>query len=353
LLGALGCGIAGSAWAAPVAPAVAARVEKLRKEATALYRKRDPEAIERLRAAWELSKNFVDLCNLGKFQFNLGLEKEGAATLERCLALIPPPEVDKESAVFRTGIERSLKLASALLGKLEIEANVPGAEVLIDGELVGKLPLDGPIFVDPGWRNVEVRAPSFKSDIKRFEARKGEPARLKMKLEKLQAEVVAASHPEEAPASGEQPPAEAKGRLRMAGAAPQQQEKRSLRTGPLVTGIALSVVGAAFGVGGIVVAKAAFEDADAAGRKLDVMGLADPCSAPMNRDLCKEYSRALDATVPFTALGIGGLAVLGIGGTIISMEITRAGSTNTKNNSPAPTFVVTPSGNGLIVGGSF
>jgi len=73
----------------------------------------------------------------------------------------------------------------------------------------------------------------------------------------------------------------------------------------------------------------------------------------MNRDLCKEYSRALDATVPFTALGIGGLAVLGIGGTIISMEITRAGSTNTKNNSPAPTFVVTPSGNGLIVGGSF
>jgi hypothetical protein len=126
----------------------------------------------------------------------------------------------------------------------------------------------------------------------------------------------------------------------------------SPRTGPLVAGIALSVVGTAVGIGGLVAAKAAHADADAAGRKLDAMGVKDPCSGSINRELCKEYSSSVGQIAPFAGLGIGGLAVAGVGGAVILYELFGASPPNAKN-SPRVALLVTPRGSALTVTGSF
>jgi len=354
VLGALGCGIASPASAQALSPAVAARVEKLRNEFRALYQKSDPEAIERIRAAWKLSNDYVDLCNLAKTQFDLGRERDAAATLLRCLKMIPPPEVDRELADFRRAAERYMKLARAMLGVVEIEGNVAGAEVLVDGELVGVLPLEDPIFVDPGLRTVEVRAPGFTSDSKKVDARAGTSVRLKMQLAQLKPEVLAGSMSKGAPVAGEKAPlppkAAAKGSPWMSAAAPK--EEPSLRTRPLVTGIALTMFGTGVGIGGFVAAELADAEADTVERVLDAMGRGVPCSDAENWQFCEEYARGRGQTAPLTLLGVSGLAAAGVGGALIIYELVRASSQATKD-SPRTAVLVTLRGSALTVTGSF
>jgi hypothetical protein len=356
------CGIASPASAQALSPAVAARVAKLRSEARELFKKSDPKAIERTRAAWELSNDYVDLCNLGKMQFDLGRERDGAANLLTCLKMIPPPQVDREMADFRRAVERYVKLARALLGAVEVEANVAGAEVLVDGEMAGKLPMEDPIFVDPGLRTVEVRAPGFTSDIKKVDARAGTPVRLKMQLAELKPEVVPALKPDWAPVAEAQAPPSPQTAATgspsplpipsqgMSAAAPN--EEPSPMTGRFVFGIALSAVGLGFGFGGLVAARLAHEDAEAAERELDWTGLRDPCSTVRYRELCKEQGRSVDQITPLTILGVGGFVAAGVGGALVLHELVRASSHAAKNG-PRAALLVTPRGSALTVTGSF
>jgi hypothetical protein len=341
LIGALGCGIAGPAAAKPLSPEVAARASELRKEAHALYKKIDPTAIERLRSAWELSRDVVDLCNLGKYQFDLGQERKGAGTLSRCLSMLPPPEVDKELAAIRRAVERYLKMADAMLGTLTIEGNVPGAEVLIDGEPAGKLPLEGPVFVDPGWRNVEVRAPGFNSDSQRVEAREGKPVNVKMQLARLKPEGGPRAELVEPPSSAaEQGPAEA-------------EPSRAL----LKTGVVLSGIGAVAGIGGFVAAGVLNGDADALyGQALRDSRLDKPCTRPVYQyqSLCDEVVSKGRTAKAFTAVGVGGVVVAAGGVVLILYDLLDHGSPKKKRKTSTSAAVVgIPGGGGLWVQGRF
>jgi hypothetical protein len=58
----------------------------------------------------------------------------------------------------RGALEQALKVIETHVGTLEVTSNVPGTEVLVDGRLIGELPLRAPIRVAAGTAMVQVRA---------------------------------------------------------------------------------------------------------------------------------------------------------------------------------------------------
>lgn len=362
LLVALGCGLARPAAAQVTPQPVKARVNELRQQGEALNNRNDPEAIARFRAAWELSKEYIDLCNLGKVQLELGHERDAVESLSGCLKLLPDPKVDPHSSDFRKAVERYLTLARALVGALEIEANVPGAEVLVDGQPAGKLPSAEPIYVSPGWRTVEVRAPGFRPDVKRVEARAGASAHLRMQLAQIRPEVVPAGREQASPgqsAANQESAAQNRSAQPTAMKSPPTpplseapRGENGARTGPLIAGIAMGIVGAGAGIGGVVGATTAYADANAARRRIDEMSVPNPCNAQVNRDVCQDVMRSDNQIAPLAALAVGGFLMAGAGGGLLFYELVRASSHKAKDNSGIA-ITVTPGPGALWVTGRF
>ncbi len=61
----------------------------------------------------------------------------------------------------RAALEGALAVIQKRLGNLEVRADVPGAEVRIDGILAGVLPFEVPLRAEAGRRAVEVRAAGY------------------------------------------------------------------------------------------------------------------------------------------------------------------------------------------------
>ena len=47
--------------------------------------------------------------------------------------------------------------ARAETGPITIAVDLPGADVVVDGKVVGKSPLEDPVFVEPGHHTIEAR----------------------------------------------------------------------------------------------------------------------------------------------------------------------------------------------------
>jgi hypothetical protein len=119
-----------------------------------------------------------------------GLDAEALATFERAHARRPSPRTAAQIALAhhalahwreaehglvdalhdsddpwiarnRVYLEESLSVVQAHLAWLEVESNVAGAEVWMDGELHGRLPLEGPLRIVAGEVAVKVRAPGY------------------------------------------------------------------------------------------------------------------------------------------------------------------------------------------------
>ena len=61
-------------------------------------------------------------------------------------------------------LELDLTPSELRLAHLAIHTAVPDAEVLVDGQRVGRTPLPGSITVPPGRRVVELRRPGYRSE---------------------------------------------------------------------------------------------------------------------------------------------------------------------------------------------
>src|SRR5262249_32731567 len=59
-----------------------------------------------------------------------------------------------DNATHREEVEKTLDILRARVGKVEVTTNLPGAEVTVDDELVGKTPLAQPVLVSIGRRKV-------------------------------------------------------------------------------------------------------------------------------------------------------------------------------------------------------
>ena len=357
LAGALVCALAAPAQGRTGSDEQRAReVERTARRAAS--EGRNEEAIERFRVAWELFKDPFFQCNLGGLEAHTGRARDAAQSLSMCLRLLKP----EDKRVVGERPRRLLKEVRAQVGALTVEANVPDAEVVVDGKVVGKLPLPDPIFLDPGSHRVEVKAPGYESSTRVAVMNAGTSMLFRMRLEPMRVEV--APPPPELPPS--EPAKEAKSPIpALAPVAPVVSAKASVltpareggaepprapaRTAVILGGLGLGIAGAVVGTAGLMAAGAAREQAKAIAQPLG--SSSTNCAVKANNP-CLEVYDTMGQAVSLTAVGIVGIAVSTVGGALVVYELIQSapkGRTATAH----VTLMAAPGEGALRVTGSF
>jgi hypothetical protein len=359
LAGALVCALAAPAQGRTGSDEQRAReVERTARRAAS--EGRNEEAIERFRVAWELFKDPFFQCNLGGLEAHTGRARDAAQSLSMCLRLLKP----EDKRVVGERPRRLLKEVRAQVGALTVEANVPDAEVVVDGKVVGKLPLPDPIFLDPGSHRVEVKAPGYESSTRVAVMNAGTSMLFRMRLEPMRVEV-APPPPELAPSEPAKEAKEAKSPIPApAPVAPVVSAKASVliparegaeppgapaRTVVILGGLGLGIAGAVVGTAGLMAAGAAREQAKAIAQPLGSSSTI--CKVEMNNP-CLEVYDAMDKAVSLTAVGIVGIAVSTVGSALVVYELIQSGPKG-RTATAHVTLVAAPGEGALRVTGSF
>ncbi|WP_437335937.1 PEGA domain-containing protein [Sorangium sp. So ce394] len=239
------------------------------KRADASYRKglrlytdgKYAEAEAELQSAWELNPTYDVAYNLGLTKYQLKKHKEAAQHLSFALRHWP---LMKAAAEKRPEAERRLAVSRALVGAVNVMVSVAGAEVLVDGTAVGKTPLEGAVFVDPGEHRVEARLLGYETASQTVSVAKGGTAEVTLAMAPAKSEPQAAApgakaaEGASAPGAGAGAPAAA-----LAPGAPVEPasppQPRSWV--PVIALGAASVVGLGVGIGTTVASNAASDDA--------------------------------------------------------------------------------------------
>lgn len=133
-------------------------------------------ALVEFRRAYEIAPKTAVLYNIGQTQLQLQSYAAALTTLERYLAEAPA------SAPHRAEVEQTLQTLRTRVGKLAVTTNVPGAEVTIDDEAVGKTPLAEPVLVSVGRRKVIVSHAGHGTEIRTVDVAAGDTVKLAIAL---------------------------------------------------------------------------------------------------------------------------------------------------------------------------
>ncbi|WP_437781588.1 PEGA domain-containing protein [Sorangium sp. So ce1097] len=186
--------IAAAQPAAPEASAsadAAKRADALVQKAGRLYsdgQYQDAEAL--LLMAWELNPTFDVAYNLGNTEYKLKKYKEAAQYLSFALRHWP---LLKGVAKLRPRAEQWLAESRAQVGALKVSVTVAGAEVLVDGKNVGRAPLEGEVFVDPGEHRVEAMHLDYEPSSQTVSVAKGGTAEVKLAITPVRSEAQASA----------------------------------------------------------------------------------------------------------------------------------------------------------------
>lgn len=125
----------------------AERADKLFVEGTNAFEQRQyAEAYRSLRAAWDLAPSYRTAAELGQVELQIAAYRDAATHLAYCLRHLP---ADVEPTA-REHIEQGLAEAREHTAALRIRVTVEDADVTVDGASVGRSPLEGVVFVEPG-----------------------------------------------------------------------------------------------------------------------------------------------------------------------------------------------------------
>ncbi|MBK9263251.1 MAG: hypothetical protein IPM54_26045 [Polyangiaceae bacterium] len=108
-------------------------------------------ALDLLRKAWALEQSALIAAKLAQTELELGYYRDAIEHFEFYLQR-PEPSPEDRAAVARLLAEAKSKIVV-----LDIRVDAPGAEILLDGAVVGVAPLLREMPVDPGRRLVEAR----------------------------------------------------------------------------------------------------------------------------------------------------------------------------------------------------
>jgi hypothetical protein len=225
--------------------------------------------------------------------------------------------------------------------------------------VLGKLPLPDPIFVDPGSHTVEVRAPGYQSDVRVAVLSAGGSLRIPMRLEPMRVEVgrppeLDPVEPKPKPKEEARPPVIAP--LSASAKAPDpilardrvpEPANAPVRAAVILTGLGLSVAGAAAGVAGLMAAGAARSEAKATADSFD----SGVCAGGEN-DPCRVIYDKMDKVVTLTVLGIAGLAISAVGGGVVVYELVHSAPNETTKKAQVA-FKVAPGEGALTLSGTF
>ena len=140
---------------------VNAVTKQLMGEGNALYVKRDFEgAYKKFLAAWQLKQHSAIASNLIETEMKLGRFYQAARRLQSLLLSLPVDDSEE-----RTAFMVQLDECRHHLVSLHVSVDVNGATVKVDGNTVGKSPLDTEILVEPGWAKVNVDLDGYKPTV--------------------------------------------------------------------------------------------------------------------------------------------------------------------------------------------
>jgi hypothetical protein len=144
------------------------------------HRKRGNEdkALPLLQEAYKLSRSPRASAQLGLCHQGLGQWAEAELRLTEALEASNDPWVKKNEGVLRN----ALTTVKNHVGRVEIVGEPAGADVLVNGAVVGKLPLASAVPVAAGEVLVEVRAPGHTAATKSFRLDGGQYQKLVLRL---------------------------------------------------------------------------------------------------------------------------------------------------------------------------
>jgi hypothetical protein len=169
-----------------VAPALAqagdpAKAEELIKQANDFRREgHDERALPLLRQAYEITRTPRTAAQLGLAELALGYWTSARDHLAEALA---PAGSHPWVSRNRATIEEALAKARAHIAELTVDGAPAGAEVAVNGKVVGTLPLPGPLEVGEGRLDVELRAPGGRTAKQTLTLAGGARERVSLRLE--------------------------------------------------------------------------------------------------------------------------------------------------------------------------
>ncbi|WP_437292269.1 PEGA domain-containing protein [Sorangium sp. So ce406] len=137
------------------------------------------EAEKELESAWELNPTFDVAYNLGNTKYQLKKHREAATYLSFALRNWP---LVKTVAKLKPTAEQRFAESRAQVGAVAVTVGVAGAEVLVDGKAVGRAPLGGEVFVEPGEHEVEARQAGYAPASQKVTVAKGGAVEVKLAL---------------------------------------------------------------------------------------------------------------------------------------------------------------------------
>ncbi len=122
------------------------------------------------------------LRNLSISELQSGHYVDAARHLTLLLSSTDLPENVREEAT------RRLQQAEAQVGKLNVNVDVPGATLNIDGVAVARTPLDGPWYIEPGQHEIVISKADYPRDAREIYALAGVAIPVNVSLEELRRE---------------------------------------------------------------------------------------------------------------------------------------------------------------------
>jgi hypothetical protein len=107
----------------------------------------------------------------------------------------------------RAAIDESLRAAKTKIAVIEVVGDPPGSEVLVNGNVVGQLPLSGPVRIEAGEIEVELRAAGHRRASKSLRVDGGQYQRIVVRAEVEAATPPAPTAPAPTPAGATPAPA--------------------------------------------------------------------------------------------------------------------------------------------------
>lgn len=127
------------------------------------------DAYASYRGAWVLKQSYDIAANLANTELLLGMKRDAAEHFAMCLRTFAATGSKAQQEVVKKQFDEARKEIGALL----IKVSVDGAEVLVDGKSVGRAPLRGEVFVEPGPRTVEAKLSGYEPAKQALQAERG------------------------------------------------------------------------------------------------------------------------------------------------------------------------------------
>jgi hypothetical protein len=337
-----------AAGAGNAAPAVAAPgsagSEASDKEANKLF----DEGVKEARAgAWEKArvamlaafklKPSADwAANLGKVELKASKPRDAAEHLSFFLREAQTIEPDD-----RTAVAKMLGEAKAQIGTATIQVSAPGAQVLVDGQLVGTAPLTGPVFVEPGRRRFEAKKDGTGQASQEIHVTAGATPVVDLKLVAGTAVQGRASARHEVQMS--ETPTIERGSL-------QEQSKRSKVPAFVIGGVGM----VALGIGVPFIGVAVSQRSEATGLSI---ATTHSCrlSDPLPTGKCKDLASAAASSDTFGNVGVAALVVAGVAVASVATYLLWPAPHDEPHSARSVHLLPTAStnGGGLVMLGSF